>query len=369
MTQLLVFREHIIRFYQRHARILRPLFQFVISFVVFFAINQEVGYNPSLRSWYIILGLAALGLILPVQVLLFVAAVYTVAHIYFVSIVLALVSAVFFAILYFVYVRFVPEHGYVILAAPILYALKIPYVLPLVLGLASTPIAVIPMSCGIILYKLFQTMTMVIGTTTDDSIAMYNQVIQQAFSNRELYFTVGIFILVTIVVFIIKNLSFPYSFESAILAGALLNIILFLITNFLIDDTINIRHLIIQTVISMGIAWFFQFFLRILNYTGTEYLQFEDDEYFYYVKAVPKINITTPKKRIKRFSPSLFMENRMEEEFEDTEEESEETKVESEETEEEIEETEDMLEKHDFDFKVSVDDEVFEQEEASQKED
>ena len=30
----------------------------------------------------------------------------------------------------------------------------------------------------------------------------------------------------------------------------------------------------------------------------TENLQFEDDEYFYYVKAVPKVTVTAPEKTV-----------------------------------------------------------------------
>lgn len=34
-----------------------------------------------------------------------------------------------------------------------------------------------------------------------------------------------------------------------------------------------------------------------LDYSRTEYVQFEDDEYYYYVKAVPKITIAVSEKR------------------------------------------------------------------------
>ena len=39
-----------------------------------------------------------------------------------------------------------------------------------------------------------------------------------------------------------------------------------------------------------------------LNYAGVENLQFEDDEYYYYVRAVPKMSVAAPKKRVKRFN-------------------------------------------------------------------
>ena len=39
-----------------------------------------------------------------------------------------------------------------------------------------------------------------------------------------------------------------------------------------------------------------------LDYSRTEYVQFEDDEYYYYVKAVPKISIAVPQKKVKKIN-------------------------------------------------------------------
>ena len=39
-----------------------------------------------------------------------------------------------------------------------------------------------------------------------------------------------------------------------------------------------------------------------LDYTRIEHVQFEDDDYYYFVKAVPKITVTTPEKKVKRIN-------------------------------------------------------------------
>ena len=44
-----------------------------------------------------------------------------------------------------------------------------------------------------------------------------------------------------------------------------------------------------------------QFLFFNLDYSRTERLQFEDDEYYYYVKAVPKALVAGSDKQIKRF--------------------------------------------------------------------
>lgn len=39
-----------------------------------------------------------------------------------------------------------------------------------------------------------------------------------------------------------------------------------------------------------------------LDYSRTEKVQFEDDEYYYYVKAVPKMTVATPEKKVKKIT-------------------------------------------------------------------
>ena len=54
--------------------------------------------------------------------------------------------------------------------------------------------------------------------------------------------------------------------------------------------------------VSALIAVVYHFFVFAVDYTRTEYVQFEDDDYYYYVKAVPKSFITRAEKSIKNIS-------------------------------------------------------------------
>ncbi len=55
-------------------------------------------------------------------------------------------------------------------------------------------------------------------------------------------------------------------------------------------------------ILSLVLAVVIQFFILSVDYTKTEFLQFEDDEYYYYVKAVPKMTVSLPEKRVKKIS-------------------------------------------------------------------
>lgn len=306
MTHLLEIRERLIRFYQNHARIVNAVFRFLLSFLTFFSINQLIGYNPALNSWYVVLAFSVVNTVLPISVLLFLAAAYIVFHVYYVSVSLALVTLLVLLTAYLVYLRFLPEHGYVILAVPIMYGLRLPYLVPILLGLIGAPVAVIPMSCGVICCYALKCITTVVGTATEDSMVLFNQTFQMIFTNQEMYLTIAVFAIVMVVVNMICSQEFHYVYETAIVVGVIVNILLFLAVSFPFNIEVHVLPLMIETVICGVLAWIVQFFRLVLNYTAVEYLQFEDDEYYYYVKAVPKMNIAVGEKRVKRFNAHLL---------------------------------------------------------------
>ena len=45
-----------------------------------------------------------------------------------------------------------------------------------------------------------------------------------------------------------------------------------------------------------------EFLFFNLDYNRTERVQFEDDEYYYYVKAVPKVNLSSSEKKVQKIA-------------------------------------------------------------------
>ena len=60
--------------------------------------------------------------------------------------------------------------------------------------------------------------------------------------------------------------------------------------------------LTVGSAVSALIAFALKFLFFHVDYMRTERVQFEDDEYYYYVKAVPKISVTQSKKQVKKFA-------------------------------------------------------------------
>ncbi|HAU88140.1 MAG TPA: hypothetical protein DCW90_22485 [Lachnospiraceae bacterium] len=306
MTNLLEFREKLNRFYARNGRFIRPVLKFIVSFVVFTLINQNLGYDPRLNNVIVVAALSVVGAILPDVILVLIAVLFTTLHVYYVSLALSVIVIMLFLILYFLCIRFMPKSGYIVLAMPVLYMMKIPFVIPILLGLISGPIAIIPMSCGIVVFYLFKIIKganlVANGTSVEDILGVYKYVVDHLISNKEMILTIVAFGIVLLFTYFIRNLSMDYAFHLAILAGMVINILAFLIGGMVMTVTTKLTFILVGSIISGLIVYVIQFFRLNLDYSTVEYTQFEDDDYYYYVKAVPKVKITVPKKDVKRIN-------------------------------------------------------------------
>ncbi|MBQ9768221.1 MAG: hypothetical protein IJW37_08980 [Lachnospiraceae bacterium] len=322
MVTILEIRASLLRFLQKFQIVIEPLVKFVVAFAVFRCINNAIGHEAHLMSLPAELLLALLGTFTPPVLLVLLGAVVSLVHVYVASPLLAILVALLMVILYCFIARFSGKYGYVVLAVPILFLLKIPYVVPLVLGLIATPMAIIPTACGVIVYRMFTVISSAAelesSTVIEDILALYIDVIDQLVADKQMIMTIAVFSVVIIAMYLIRKLSIEYVFEISIAVGAILCILGFLVADMAFGTEMDITSMVFGTVGSMLIALVFQFFRLALDYTAVERVQFEDDDYYYYVKAVPKINLAVPERSVKKISAkaetAVAAEHREEEE-------------------------------------------------------
>ena len=107
----------------------------------------------------------------------------------------------------------------------------------------------------------------------------------------------------------IKRASINNSWTIAILVGGIVDFVIILVGNIVFGTGSSVVWIIVGTVISMLLAYVLQFFVFSVDYSRIEHTQFEDDEYYYYVKAVPKINVTAPEMNVKRINAQRKKKN------------------------------------------------------------
>ena len=155
MTNLLVLKEQLKELYTRYGNYIRPAGKFLIGFIVFQIINMRLGFDPRLASLPVALLLATICAVLPAGAITILAGFLAVGQIFAVSLIIGAVILVVYVIMYCLSVRYTKNMVNAVLAIPILYVLKIPYVVPIWLGLIATPAAVLPTTCGVVIYYLF----------------------------------------------------------------------------------------------------------------------------------------------------------------------------------------------------------------------
>ena len=306
IVTILELRAQVLRFLQKFQLVVEPLVKFIMAFAVFRSINNAIGHQELLMSLPVELLLSLLGTFTPSVLLVLLAGVVALTHVYVASPLLAILVAVLMTILYCFIARFSGKYGYVVLAVPILFLLKIPYVVPLILGLVATPMAIIPAACGVIVYRMFVVISDIamLDETMgiEDILEMYIDVIDRLVSDKQMIITIAVFFLMILVMYLMRKLAIEYVFEISIAVGAIVCILGFLVADVVMQTELNIISMVFGTVGAMLIALVFQFFRLALDYTAVERVQFEDDDYYYYVKAVPKMNLAVPKRSVKHIS-------------------------------------------------------------------
>ena len=308
MLKLLMIREQIKKIYGKNNLFLDPVIKFIIALVSMIFINKNIGVVSILKNPVVVIAVSIVCAVLPKTLMVMLLIIVMLAHIASISITSAAVVAVSYIIMYLLFFRFTAKYSYVLLAMPLLFFVKIPFVMPILLGLSATPIAIIPMIFGTLIYFYFNYFALnldkLISTSSDDAMTMMTTMASSIFGNPTFFFTVGSFAAVVILVYIIKRTSIDNSWMISAIAGGILSMLSIVIGCNIFDmkDVFSIAGVIIGGIISTIIAWFIQFFIHSVDYKRTEITQFEDDEYYYYVKAVPKIQVLSPEKSIKRIN-------------------------------------------------------------------
>ncbi len=306
MTTLLVAKQYIRSFINKYEVYLKPLMKLILAITSLMMINGKIGYMHRLDDISIVLIVALMCSFMPMNFIIFVAAVFTVLHMYALSLECAAVALVLFLVMFLLYFRFSPKDTLVVLLTPICFALKIPYAIPLTMGLIGTPASAISVGCGVVVSYLISyiadSATALSGMDTEDVATKFRFIVDGLLDNKEMLLTIFAFAVTIVIVYLIKRMSVNYSWTIAMIAGAIADVMILLIGDLIFDTNVSIVGIIIGTVFSILIAKIVEFFAFHVDYSRVEKVQFEDDEYYYYVKAVPKITVATPSKTVKRIN-------------------------------------------------------------------
>ena len=275
METLLDFRESVKDFYGKYDAYIVSGWKFLTALLSFWFINGRLGYFEKLNSIFVVLILALFCSFLPINGIVLVGASLILIHLYGLSLPAFIVGGGILVIFLLVYFSVTPREGYAFVLTMLALELGIPCTVPLVFGLISTPAAAAAMCFGIISYYM-------LGSVAGATEATASGKTSLAEESQELIKNIK-----TLLESIIKDDRLVLALISII---GTLTFLLVELTGCLVFDRMGeALGLLIGTAFAVLIAFIVKFFVFRVDYSKVVNVQFEDGDYYYYVKAVPKV--------------------------------------------------------------------------------
>lgn len=306
MRELLIIRERLKTLYSKFEIYITPLIKFLTAFITLLVIKTNIGYMSKISNIAIVLVIALMCSFLPYNLIIVLATIYTIGNIYALSLEVAGFTMGIILLLYLLYFRFSPKDTFAVLLTPVCFALNVPYLIPISVGLVGTPASMVSVSCGTLVYYLLNFIKVnaevIKNKNIDGTFERFRFIVDGLLHNKGMLVMILAFAVTITIVYFIKRLSINYAWTIAIVTGALSNIVIVLVGDLVYSTNVSIAALFFGMILSVLLAVILQFFLFNVDYTRSESVQFEDDDYYYYVKAVPKNTIHPKEKKVHRIN-------------------------------------------------------------------
>ena len=307
MTTLLELREKALLAYAQYERYINMAARFLVTLLALVVINGQIGYQKTLSGVLPTVIIALLGTVCPPNLMVVIFGLVILLHLYSLSMEAVAVGAVLFLVLLLVYLRFTPGDTMLLLLYPVCRAAGLQYALPIVGGLLFTPASGVTVAVGVIVDSFLrfvhqnETTISSAGETgsTDSMMSSLQFLMDGIMQDKAMMVLAAAVVVGTIAVYVVRRLSIPYAWIAAAGTGSLLQLVVVLIGVLTQNAAINVGLAFVGVLAGFAAGAVLSFLLFNLDYTRMEITQFEDDEYYYYVKAVPKNSLASPRRTVR----------------------------------------------------------------------
>lgn len=308
MTKLLIIKEKLRKIYSSNSMYIISGIKFVVSLLSLLIMNYYIGYMAGLQNPVVSIMISAICSVLPINVIVVIISLTIILNMYGIAAEIAIVAVLMYIVMYIFYFRFSTRYGYVLLLMPILFFLKIPFIMPLIIGASMSPAAIVAMIFGTIVFYMMQygseEAVLIVNGMSDSGLDKASSFVSRLLDNKEMIVMILAFTIAALLVYGIRKMSIDHSVTIGIIVGGILESIIILCATYVleIDGIFKIWMVCVFTLVSISLMYILQFFILAVDYSRTEYTQFEDDDYYYYVKAVPKIKVTATDVKVKHIN-------------------------------------------------------------------
>ncbi len=190
---------------------------------------------------------------------------------------------------------------------PVLLSWKIPFAAVLLAGIFGGVTMFVSVGSGTVIYYVLKLIadnaavlsgaqTVIDGGKEVATLVQRLLLLVEGFLNHEeMLITLIVFCLTTLLVHLLSRSEADYARAIASVTGAVFCPVLLLAAYHYAKVTAPAGRTVLSALLGLLITLTVWFFVEGLDYSRTEKVQFEDDDYYYFVKAVPKIRLPDEK--------------------------------------------------------------------------
>lgn len=293
MEKLLIYRERFLKFLSAKGRYIQALIRFLGGFILFYVMGNLFDYTEFFREPFFLVMMGIISVFIPISALSFILFVIVFLQLAHISLEIALFFVLAIVLYFLVYQRVFPETRIYLMMVPVFFYFQLPACIPIFTGMFLGITGIPAILMGTFVYYLANMVRQAVNQIEAGTAhgKVYSLIAARAIDNKELILYFGIFCLVVVLVTAIRKRGVTHGWNLSILAGGAAYVILLFVGGYFVNNEVPILLQIAMVIASILIAMIAQFLYNVIDYTREETFEFEDEEYYYYVRAIPKVSV------------------------------------------------------------------------------
>ena len=306
MKQIIRVKDYIQAFMEKYGRYVDGVLHFVFAMMLYMVIIYNTGYSKTVSSPFIAVLVAAAAAFLPVSLTSVFACALIVVEMTSVSLEIAAVSVIFIAVMLLMYYVFRMGDSFLMSASLLFCLLRMPALI-LPFAMLFPPLKIIPVVFGIVLYgiiivvrKDFSVLAARNGSLT--LAGRINLFLSDYFTSERLLLVLLAVVVTMLVIRAISSSKMNYAPLVSMIVGNVLFGVIMIFGNYYLNAGISYVMLAVSLFLNIIMALIIISFRFNFDYKRTENVQFEDDDYYYFVRAIPKTRISVTDMHVENIS-------------------------------------------------------------------
>ena len=307
MTPFMRMRERIRNIIRTHEVIYIRVMHGILMLLSLAAVMREYPFATGLNHWWIVLVLSVLGAFMPLSAMAVVIFSFLLLNLFALSGQAAVALLVMLVFSYAFCAIYRAKRTYNISAFVVARMWSVPSVVPMQTALLGDGNEVVTIICGAVVSFFLHEVHSNAGVLldTEAAVSIVDFLRERVISNQLFYTYLIAMTAMFLVTYALRTRNMNHAWMIAVVGGVSVEFLIMLAGYLMQGVRTGISSLLFGNVFSLLVGVATNYFYRDLDYSRIEKVQFEDDEYYYYVTAVPKIQLAEEKKEVKMINRVL----------------------------------------------------------------